>query len=101
MTQFLPSNDSIPSVPPELIQRRAKIFRQWGDDLERLTVQVRQPQLLGVQGEAGDERTFGFAAGGAVVALELAEEDRLRGAVKRIDRQRQRDVREMDADLVR
>ena len=54
-------------MPPQLIQHRAKIFRQRGDDLERVAVEIRQPQLLGVQGEAGDERAFSFAAGGAVI----------------------------------
>src|SRR5689334_20816018 len=92
----------------ELCDRRPKILRRRALDRHLSSVRMLEPQFFGVQREAGDQRTLLFAAGGAVVALERAEEQPRRergvwvhrGVVQRIDDQRQADVREVHADLM-
>src|SRR5688572_5277442 len=95
---LLPTAELGASVPAELVERGAEILWQRGEDFEPRPVDFRQPQFFGVERETRDERPFRFAARRAVAALELAEEDRLRGTVERVDRQRHPRVREVHAD---
>src|SRR5688572_2503572 len=92
--------------PPQLVQGRAKVARRWGFDRHGFTSGVAKRKFVGVQCQPGDQRPLLLPAGGAIVALDAAEHESRRGAaarrvVERVDREREADVLEVDADLVR
>ena len=59
----------------KLVERGAEVFGQFGLDGDGLAVDVGERESVSVERKAIDERPLFFTAGGAVVALELAEAD--------------------------
>jgi hypothetical protein len=62
---------------------------------------MNKPQAMRVERETIDQGPFGFAGFLTVISLELTQKDcRTSGVIDRIDRQRQPDAGQVDADLM-
>jgi hypothetical protein len=88
-----------------LVDDRAEIFWRRAFDGNYPAIWMLEGQLFGVKTEARDQGPFVLAGGGAVIAFVMAQKDadRLawtRRVVERVDRQRQADGFQMNANLV-
>lgn len=92
-------------MPAKLIQQRAEVFGQRGNDLLSRSVHSSEPQPFGVECQAVHQRPFGLAGRGPIISLKGAQKyarrrSRSRRVVEGIDRKRQADVAKVDADLM-